>query len=352
MGKDRKFTVFIIDDDPTNLAAAAGALEDQYDVLTFNSGPKLLKVLEKNVPDLIVLDVGMPDMDGHEVIRVLKSNVVTAHIPVIFLTGLSAVADELEGLSLGAVDFISKYPISPARLRKRVEIHLLLESQKKELIRFNNNLKEMVEAKTKAIAELQNAILTTMAELVERRDDTTGGHIERTQHHLSVMINKIISLGLYHDEVSSWDIDMVLRSAQLHDVGKIQIKDEILLKPDKLTEEEFSEIKNHALFGEVIIEKIKQNTTEHAFLDYAKIFASTHHEKWDGSGYPHGLKGEEIPLLGRIMAIVDVYDALISERPYKVAQTKTQATQIILEGKGTHFDPALIDVFMGVVDEL
>jgi putative two-component system response regulator len=350
MGTDRK-TIIIIDDDPTNLSLAAGALESQYDVLTLNSGPKLLNVLCKNIPDLIILDVMMPEMSGYEVIRALKSNEATAHVPVIFLSALNDVESELEGLSLGAVDFQSK-PLSPFLLQKRVEIHLLLESQKNELIHFNNNLKEMVEAKTKAVAELQNAVLRTMAELVERRDGATGGHIERTQRYLSVMIYKMIDLGLYKEQVSAWDIDIVLRSALLHDVGKIQIKDAILLKPGKLTADEFSEIKKHALFGEKIIETIKQNTTEHAFLDYAMIFAATHHEKWDGTGYPHGLRGEEIPLLGRILAIVDVYDALISERPYKDARTKAEAIQIITESKGAHFEPALVDVFLSAVDEL
>ena len=349
MTAERK-TIFLVDDDITNLTIGDNTLSAFYNIFTLNSAARLFKMLEKQIPDLILLDVEMPEMNGYETIKRMKENKETSNIPIIFLTAKSDSENELEGLSLGAIDYIIK-PFSPPLLLKRIEVHLLVESQKRELINFNNNLQGMVEKKTKTVVELQNAVLKTMAELVECRDDITGGHIERTQGYLSILLNSLIERKLYKDETSSWDIDLVLQSTQLHDVGKIAIKDNILQKPGKLTNEEYEIIKGHALFGEEVIEKIKKNTTEHAFLDYAKIFAGSHHENWDGSGYPRGLKGSEIPLLGRIMAIVDVYDALVSERPYKDSFTHEEAVKIIVDLKGKHFDPDVIDLFLSISDK-
>jgi putative two-component system response regulator len=356
MNTNRK-TIFLVDDDPTNLAVGSDTLDECYDVLAIKSGMRLLEKLEKTIPDLILLDIEMPEMNGYEVIKRLKSNPVTVHVPVIFLTAKGDGDSELEGLTLGAIDYISK-PFSPSLLLKRIEVHLLVQSQKQELmvqkqelINFNNNLQEMVDSKTKSVVILQNAVLKTMAELVECRDNITGGHIDRTQRYLSVLLNALVKQGLHEDETSKWDMKLLLPSAQLHDVGKIAIRDSILKKPGKLTAEEFDEIKSHPVFGEKVIEKIKQSTTEQTFLEYARIFAVSHHEKWDGSGYPHGLKGENIPLLGRVMAIADVYDALVSERPYKKAFSHEEAVAIIQKDKGTHFDPVLTDLFVSVADE-
>ncbi|MDR3013615.1 MAG: response regulator [Chitinispirillales bacterium] len=354
---DRK-TIFIVDDDPTNLSTTLSALEERYDVLTLNSGKKLLAALKKKMPNLILLDVEMPDMNGYEVIRTIKADKATANIPVIFLTAKSDSESEFEGLTLGAVDYIPKPPPPPRLLQKRIEVHLLVEDQKKELldqkmelIKFNQNLQQMVEKKTKSVLELQRAILKTMAELVEYRDDITGGHIERTTRYLSILLDAMLERKMYIDIISKWDITLFLQSAQLHDVGKIAIRDSILQKPGKLTPEEFEEIKKHAIFGEMIIDKIKKRTTEQSFLEYAGIFAVTHHEKWDGSGYPKGLQGEEIPLKGRLMAIADVYDALVTDRPYKKAFTHEKTVEIIESGRGTHFDPALVDLFIEVADQ-
>jgi putative two-component system response regulator len=356
MEKEQK-TIFLVDDDATNLAVGRDALDEYYDVLTLNSGARLLKMLERTIPDLILLDVEMPEMNGYEVIRQIKNNKETANIPVIFLTAKNDGESELEGLTLGAIDYIIK-PFSPSLLRKRIEVHLLVETQKQELmvqkqelINFNNNLQHMVDEKTAAIMGLKNAVLRTMAELVEYRDDTTGGHIERTENYLNIMLRAMQHNGIYEKEISTWDIALVLQSAQLHDVGKIAVKDNILQKPGKLTAEEFEQMKEHTSVGEKIIEKIKESTTEHTFLEYAKIFSLTHHEKWDGSGYPGGLSGESIPLLGRLMAIVDVYDALVSERPYKKAFSHEEAAKIIKESSGSHFDPALVEVFFSISDE-
>ena len=350
MNTERK-TIFLVDDDATNLAVGSDTLDKHYDVLTFNSGARLLKTLEKTAPDLILLDVAMPEMDGYEVIKKIKSKPETTHVPVIFLTAKNDGESELEGLSLGAIDYIIK-PFSPPLLLKRIEVHLLVESQKRELIHFNNNLQQMVAAKTQAVVELQNAVLKTMAELVECRDVITGGHIERTQKHLRILLEALQERGMYREETNPWNLELVWQSAQLHDVGKIAIKDSILKKPSKLTDEEFEEVKSHPVFGARVIEKIEESTTDKTFLEYAKVFALTHHEKWDGSGYPNGLKGEKIPLLGRIMAIVDVYDALVSERPYKKAFLHDEAIKIIVDGSGTHFDPDLVEMFLEVSHEI
>jgi len=341
----KRKTIFMVDDNLTNLTVGKNALLGAYKVFTIPSGKKLFEMFDKAVPDMILLDIEMPDMNGYEIIKQLKANEATAHIPVVFLTARSDSGSELEGLSLGAIDYISK-PFSPPLLLKRIEVHLLVEEQKRELENYSHNLQGMVEEKTKTVLDLQNAILRTVAELVECRDDTTGGHIERTQSYLQILVDALWNDESYRDEVSSWNIDFLLQSSQLHDVGKIGIKDSILQKPAKLTPEEFEEMKTHTTFGVKVIEKIQENTSEATFLEYAKIFASTHHEKWDGSGYPSGLSGESIPLQGRLMAIADVYDALISERPYKKPFTHEEAVKIISEGSGTHFDPRLVKVFL------
>jgi putative two-component system response regulator len=336
--------VLIVDDNPVNLKMARNALINDFDVFTVPGVAKMRLLLENILPDLILLDILMPEIGGYEAITGLKANERTNDIPVIFLTSKTDAVSELEGLSLGAVDYIIK-PFTPQLLLKRVKIHMLIESQKKELKYINANLESLVEAKMALIVELQGAILSTVSELVECRDDVTGGHVTRTAQTLRVMTEEMSRLGIYRDELRSWDIELFLQSSQLHDVGKISIHDNILLKPGKLTEEEFDEMKKHAVFGEKIIDRIQQITRENAFLTHAKIMAGTHHEKWDGSGYPYGFAGQDIPLQGRLMAIADVYDALISERPYKKAFHPEQAARIIHDSFGGHFDPALEEAF-------
>jgi putative two-component system response regulator len=220
-----------------------------------------------------------------------------------------------------------------------------VESQKKELEHINQNLQLLVEEKTEEIQELQNAILKTMSNLVEYRDNVTGDHVERSEYFLKLLTEEMIKQKVSSDEVKDWDMKLFFQSSQLHDVGKIAIRDDILMKPSKLTAEEFNEMKRHTFFGEKVIEKIQASTKESVFLTHAKIMAGTHHEKWDGSGYPRGIAGNDIPLQGRLLALVDVYDALISERPYKKPFPADQALEIIKEGSGAQFDPALVEIF-------
>jgi putative two-component system response regulator len=355
--ENKKELIFLVDDSSANLRAGKNVLTEYYAVATAPSAEKMFVLLENNIPALILLDIEMPEMNGYEAIKILKEQPKTKNIPVVFLTGKTDTDNELEGLSLGAIDYITK-PFMPLLLLKRIEAHLLVETQKRnleiqqrELKNFNDNLQQMVEAKTATVLELQNAILKTMAELVECRDNVTGGHIERTQRGVSILLSALKEDSPYSDETIDWDINLLLQSSQLHDVGKIAISDTILNKPGKLTYEEFEEMKKHAAFGVTVIERIEASTRENDFLKYAKIFAGTHHEKWDGTGYPNGLKGEAIPLPGRIMAIADVYDALVSDRPYKKAFTHEEAVRIITEGKGTQFDPILVDLFVKVQEQ-
>jgi putative two-component system response regulator len=293
----------------------------------------------------------MPEMNGYETIKILKNNPETRNIPIIFLTGMSDPANEFHGLSLGAIDYIIK-PFSAFLLKKRIEVHILVEKQRKALQNYNENLQKMVNDKTQTILKLQNKVLQAMAELVEGRDTFTGNHIERTQRCLKVFLFAMKENGIYQDQAIEWDIELLLQSSQLHDVGKIAIHDNILKKPGKLTEEEMEEMKKHVIYGVNFIEKLEKDEEDSLFLQYAKIFAYYHHERWNGSGYPNKLKGTDIPLLGRLMSIVDVYEALISERCYKPALDHQTAVNIILQGRGTDFDPVLTDLFEQYSDRL
>ena len=337
--------IIVVDDDITNLTVARHSLAELYDVFVAPSGEKLFTLLKKVTPSIILLDVEMPEMNGYQVLEALKEREKTAHIPVIFLTAKIDPESEIKGLSLGAADYMTK-PFSRDLLIKRIDLHILFEKQRKELLKYNLSLESEVDKKAKTVIELQNAILRTVAELVECRDDVTGSHIERTQHYLRMLVDYLIEHDVYADELSSWDIDLLIMSSQLHDVGKISIKDGILLKPGKLTYEEFEEMKKHTTYGVEIIRKIERNTSESEFLQYAEILAGSHHEKWSGKGYPYGLTEEKIPLQGRLMAVIDVYDALTNARPYKKAFTHKEAIKIIKDGLGTHFDPRIGEIFL------
>ncbi|MCL2071349.1 MAG: response regulator [Oscillospiraceae bacterium] len=352
----RKKIVFV-DDQVSNLMIGRNVLSTDYDVFTVPSADKMFALIEKFSPDLILLDVEMPEMNGYQAIERLKAKPETANIPVVFLTAKTDAGSELKGLSLGAIDYISK-PFSPPLLLKRISNHLLaaeqkrqLEKQKEQLQKYNENLEDAIKEKTKTIIELQNAVLETVAELVETRDATTGGHIERTQIYLRTLFDGLKETGIYLDEIKEWDVEMIIRSAQLHDVGKISIREDVLNKPGRLTPEEFDEMKKHTIIGGKIIEHIQERTTKQEFLEFTKTMAVSHHEKWDGSGYPYGLKGNDIPLEGRLMSIVDVYDALVSERPYKKAFTHEEAVKIIKDGSGSQFDPILVELFLHEQDK-
>ena len=359
-----KSTILLVDDEITSLKIGKDILSPYYNVFTMESGRDMLEIVDDVNADLILLDIKMPDMDGYDVIRKLKERPETANIPVIYLTSSEGEETEIKGLSLGAVDYIKK-PFNPELLLKRIEMHLLVMKQRNELVaqkneledkerhlaEFNASLSQMVSEQTASVTELKNAILVTLAELVEDRDGVTGNHIIRTQQYVKVLFEKIVETGIYEDEIDGLELDMVLQSCQLHDLGKIAISDAILCAPRRLTKEEFDIIKTHTEFGARAIVRIQQKVRDSTFLEYAKTIAVSHHEKWDGSGYPYGLAGKNIPILGRIMAIADVYDALVEERPYKDPFPHEKAVEIILNDKGTHFDPALTDLFASINDQ-
>ena len=350
-------TIILVEDNLTNLTMGKNMLKTFYQVIPAVSAQVLFETLEEVIPDLILLDIEMPEMSGYEAIQLLKKDARFADIPVIFLTAKDDAGSELEGLDLGAVDYITK-PFSAPLLLKRIARELQVVQQKNELLVTQTALRDnlaimetQVQEKALEVFKLQRAILTNIADLVELRDKCTGGHILRTHLYVQVMIDEMFRSGTYFDEIEKWNIDEVLSSAKLHDVGKITVPDAILNKPGRLTPEEFDIMKTHVLAGVDAIDRIMSDTYENNYLQHALNIIGTHHEKWDGNGYPIGLKGRNIPLEGRLMAIADVYDALVFIRPYKKAFSHEEARQIFENESGKQFDPALIDVFRGVTDK-
>ena len=341
---EKRKTVFIVDDNATNLTAAEDALEEEYRVVALSSAAQMFTILKRLTPDMILLDIEMPDMDGFEAMERLKASSAYTHIPVIFLTGLIDAESEAHGIELGAVDFIAK-PFSKPVLLNRIRNHLHIDN----LIRKRTTQLVM---RTEQLIRLQNSIVYTLSDIVESRDENTGGHIDRTVTFMEILISAMLERGVYADDMRNWNLDSVISSARLHDIGKIAIPDAILNKPGPLTTEEAKIMKSHTVEGERILDKAMQRADDTEFLHNAKLFAAYHHERWDGSGYSYGMKGMEIPLHGRIMAVVDVYDALVSERPYKKTFTHEQAVSIITEESGRHFDPKVAEVFAAVSEQI
>jgi len=323
-------TIFVVDDSDTNLSMAESALEDHYRVMTMPSAAKMFSLLEKIKPDMILLDIEMPQMDGFAALKKLKESEAWSGIPVIFLTGRTDTEVEVHGFEMGAVDFLTK-PFSAPVLLNRMKTHL--------------NIDDIIRERTLRLSQMQTSIVSVLADMVENRDKGTGGHIERTSRYIHILIDRMKERGIYAKEMHDWDVDKIISSARMHDLGKITITDLIVNKPGKLTASEYEVMKTHAVEGERIIDEIITRTGEGEFLTNAKLFAGSHHERWDGNGYPRGLKGEEIPLHGRIMAIVDTYDALITERSYKKAFTDDEAIQIIRKNAGVYYDPKIVEIF-------
>ncbi|MCL2168595.1 MAG: response regulator [Defluviitaleaceae bacterium] len=341
--------IFLVDDASSNLKHGSDLLSKFYTVYTFDSGERMFKLIYKVRPDLVLLDIEMPEMDGYEVLEKIKADTILQDIPVIFLTAHNSDENELKGFEMGALDYITK-PFSPPRLLKRIEVQLLMEKQRRELINYGHNLEEMVENVTADTINLKNVFVETMADLAEHRI-LSSGHLFRTQRYVGIILQTLLEKGIYAEEIRSIDIALAAQSSQLHDIGKITVSDSILSKPGPLTAAEFEEMKTHTSFGKAIIARIQSKVVDNGFLEYAEIFAESHHEKWDGNGYPHGLKGPEIPLLGRVMAIADVYDALVTKRPYKAAFSHETAVETIKASSGSHFDPALVEVFLSVHEQ-
>jgi putative two-component system response regulator len=338
--------VLIVDDEPFNIKVLVDLLQPHYQLQVARDGSQALALLaEDTLPDLILLDWMMPVMDGIEVCRRLKADQRTRDIPIIFVTALGQAEAEVRALEAGAVDFITK-PIVPPVVMRRVKTHLTLCWAQQELKQQNLSLEERVARRSREIVETRDLTIRALASLAETRDNETGNHIRRTQHYVRVLAEHLRAVPPYADELDDVSIELLFKSAPLHDIGKVGIPDAILLKPGKLTDAEFEIMKSHALLGRnALLATETDSAAENSFLRYAREIAYGHHEKWDGSGYPRGLAGSQIPLSARLMAVADVYDALISKRVYKPAMPHEKAVEYIVGQSGKHFDPAVVAAF-------
>jgi len=347
-----KPTILVVDDTPDNLTLMTALLKDDYRVKVAHNGERALRLVQgSDPPALVLLDIMMPGMDGYEVCRRLKADPLTESIPVIFLTARSEAEDESRGLSVGAVDYIVK-PISPPVVMARIRTQLMLKSASDFLRGKSDLLESEVARRTAEIQDLQDAMVLSMASLAETRDNETGNHLRRTQHYVKRLAQQLRLNPRFADELNDRCIDLLFKSAPLHDIGKVGIPDSILLKPSRLDPAEFEIMKTHTTLGrDAIVHAEQALGHEVPFLRFAKEIALSHQEKWDGSGYPEALVGEAIPLSARLMALADVYDALISKRVYKPAFTHEDSVRMILEGSGTHFDPNVAQAFQAVQED-
>ena len=348
----QKPTVLIVDDTAENITLINNLLKDTYRTRVANNGERALSLAATApLPDLVLLDIMMPGMDGYEVCRRLKADAATKHIPVIFLTAKVEVEDEQKGFGVGAVDYITK-PVSPPIVLARVKTHLTLKAAADFLKDKNAFLETEVAKRTHEVQVVQDVTIMAMASLAETRDNETGNHIRRTQNYVRALAKKLQTNPKFSAALDAATIEMLYKSAPLHDIGKVGIPDAILLKPGKLTPEEFEIMKTHTTLGrDAILAAEKLIDAPSTFLQLAREIAYGHQEKWDGSGYPQGLAGETIPVSARLMAIADVYDALISRRVYKAPMPHDRAVAIIREGRDKHFDPVMVDAFLQIAEE-
>jgi len=341
---DSKQSILVVDDNAVNLKALQEILGNIYKVYLAPSGEWALTFLERAIPDLILLDIEMPGMSGLDVINRLKQDPRWLDIPVIFLTALEDRLKEEHAFQMGAVDYIVK-PISAGVVLKRIHLHI-------ELQIYRKSLEKLVEIKTNQLLRSQDTILEILVNVTSYRDNDTGNHIQRTTIFTERIVNYLFELGLHEYRLNRNYADNIIKTAKLHDIGKVGVSDTILLKPGKLTEVEFSEIKKHTTLGaKMIDDAMMELGDDSTFLLVAKEIVYSHHEWWNGHGYPLGLSGEDIPLAGRIMAVSDVYDALVSNRPYKRAFSHEQALKIMWDEAGTHLDPNLMKIIRCIMPE-
>ncbi len=340
-------TILIADDNPENLTVLAELLCGHYQVLAANSGARALELAtQQPTPDLILLDIMMPAMSGYEVMQQLHATPQARDVPVIFVTAMNGVDDEQRGLALGAVDYITK-PLHPAIVLARVRTHLELKRARDLLRRDNAALEAEIAQRMHENQVAREVTIRALARLAETRDNETGNHILRTQEYVLALARRAATLPCFAGELDAHSIEQIAKSAPLHDIGKVGIPDRILLKPGKLTADEWAVMKTHARLGAAAIERAVDDTHEPVpFLTYARQIALHHHERWDGSGYPDGLAGAAIPLAARLMALADVFDALISRRVYKPPMPFAQVREVMARERGLHFDPQLLDCFM------
>ena len=346
-----KKTILAVDDTPDNLVLIKGILIDDYIIKAATNGATALKIAQSKPPDLILLDIMMPDMDGYEVCKCLKENKLTRNIPIIFLTAMTEVADETKGLELGAADYITK-PISPPILKARVSTQIQLKGARDCLQQQNQILEEKVAKRTQQISQLYDVTMVAMGAMAESRDPETGNHIRRTQNYVRALANQLSTHPRFKEYLTPEVIELLYKTAPLHDIGKVGVPDSILLKPGPLTEEEFEIMKLHTTYGRDAIQSAENMLDEPDTVLYlAREIAYSHQEYYDGNGYPDGLSGDDIPISARLMAIADVYDALVSERVYKPAFSHQESVEIIKSESGTHFDPDMVTTFLEIAEQ-
>lgn len=337
--------VLIVDDSAANLDVATRMVEtmDLSTTVASNGKDALLQV-DQAPPDIILLDLVMPELDGFEVCRRLKANPATRNIPIIVLTALNDTDDYIQAIECGADDFMNK-PFNLPVLQVRLKRLLKEKKLNDKVIEYQRKLEQRVVDQTVMIQEVQDVTVYSLAKLAECRDPETGDHLERIRHYCLIIAQNLAESKLYGTAVNEQYVNILFRSSILHDIGKVGIRDEILLKPGRLTPEEFDIMKMHSAIGGDALNAACQLLPNQQFLEMARAIAYHHHEKWDGSGYPYGLSGRSIPLSSRIVAIADVFDALLSKRPYKEPMPMAKALEILQEGREKHFDPVLLDCF-------
>jgi putative two-component system response regulator len=329
--------ILVVDDNLASLKQIGAQLTSHYEVSLAKSGALALQICKQERPDLILLDIEMPGMDGFETISRLKGDPDLNPIPVIFLTGNHDAETEIRALESGAMDFITK-PANKDILFHRLELHL-------QFAAYQSSLENTVK-------ELENSIVTSFAELVECKEDNVGGHVLRAGKCVEIIGGELLRTGTFGEDLSAETLDMMVRGSPFHDIGKVGISDVLLLKPGPLTEKEYEEVKKHTLIGAQFLEKISERSPEQPYLKYAKLIAENHHERYNGTGYPRGLAGDDIPLCARIIAVANVYDSCMTDRIYRKARGHEEACRVILEGRGTDFDPRVADAFAAVKDKI
>jgi len=341
--------IMVVDDTPANLRLLDNVLRERgYQVFAFRNGDLALTAARRNPPDLILLDVNMPEMNGYEVCERLKADSTVQDVPVIFISAMNETMDKVRAFSTGGVDYVSK-PFQVEEVEARVQTHLKLHRLQRELAEHNIRLQELVKEQVREITNAQMAIIFAMARMAESRDDETGKHSERVRRYCVSLARGLQST--HPDLITDEYIDLIYNTSPLHDIGKVATPDFILQKPGKLTPDEFTVMKQHTILGAQTLEAVREQYPNNDFINMGIAIARWHHERWDGSGYPDGLKGASIPLSARIMAVADVYDALRSWRRYKSAYSHAASCDMIKDECGSHFDPQVVEVFMMLQSE-
>lgn len=333
----KKEKILIVDDVETNRLILREILQDTYEVEEASSGYDAIAIMlnTRHMPDMVLLDIMMPDMDGFEVMSIMKNHAMTANIPVMFITASSTTDNEIKSLKLGAADYITK-PFFPEAVRLRVDNCM-------ELNNYRRSLEREVQKKVEVLTKTKENMLETLSGIIEYRDIDSGQHVNRTKYLAKQLIDEMLKIPHFFNELNELQYEVIISAAPMHDIGKIAIPDNILLKPAKLTEEEFEIIKTHTIVGGRIMDHIMDGVDD-IYYRHCKDICLYHHERWDGTGYPTEKKGTDIPLSARILSVVDVYDALVSKRVYKDSFDYETSINIIIDGAGTQFDPEIAEL--------